>query len=169
MFLKKLKKKIIQKKITEAVKNLKSSEITISDAKINTVLMLVDENNADDATLKFKNQFKEYNFNIKKITFVTCKDVKLLDENDVCEKQFNVVGTLKATKIKNIINTKADLLINFTRNNLFLDLIAATSKATFKVGYANEDAQLYNLTIKAVDNAVFCSELKKYLTILNKL
>ena len=53
----------------------------------------------------------------------------------------------------------------------FLDLMVSESKAKFKVGTAGADERLYDLLIELdIDNTeAIKTELKKYLTVLNKL
>ena len=68
--------------------------------------------------------------------------------------------------------TPFDVLIcYFLAKDNELKQIAAMSNANFKVGISNEDDRLYDLIIdiNTKNFEIFTKELKKYLTILNKI
>jgi len=68
--------------------------------------------------------------------------------------------------------TPFDVLIcYFLAEDNELKQIAAMSNANFKVGISNEDDRLYDLIIdiNTKNFEIFTKELKKYLTILNKI
>ncbi|GGI58408.1 DUF6913 domain-containing protein [Winogradskyella haliclonae] len=87
-------------------------------------------------------------------------------------KDFGWNGKLKNIDLQNFTDTKFDVLIcYFLAEENELKQIAAMSKANFKVGISNRDERLYDLIIevKPKDFEIFKLELKKYLTILNKI
>ena len=55
--------------------------------------------------------------------------------------------------------------------NEYMDVMTAQSKAKFKVGFVDADERLFDLLISVPISkpVLFAEELKKYLTILNKL
>ena len=87
-------------------------------------------------------------------------------------KRFGWNGKLKNIDLQNFTDTKFDVLIcYFLAEENELKQIAAMSMANFKVGISNRDERLYDLIIdvKPKDFEIFKIELKKYLTILNKI
>ncbi|SHH77152.1 DUF6913 domain-containing protein [Winogradskyella jejuensis] len=93
-------------------------------------------------------------------------------DNVFTAKDFGWKGKLKNSDLKNFTETNFDVLIcYFLANDNELKQIAAMSSADLKVGISNTDERLYDLIID-VDTKnfdVFKTELKKYLTILNKI
>lgn len=86
------------------------------------------------------------------------------------ESQIAYSGSFKSNTLKDFTNEQYDVLINFYKSDIpNLNLIAAASKAKFKVGFADVDNRINDLVIgTAPDNIdLFISELKKYLKILN--
>jgi hypothetical protein len=110
---------------------------------------------------------------IKIITFV--EDPK--DSNDLWgsyfhPKNFGWKGKINHSGLHEFIDTKFDVLISYYKEpHLELNLITASSKSNFKVGLTNEDERLFDLMIdvEPKEFSVFTKELKKYLTVLNKL
>jgi len=87
-------------------------------------------------------------------------------------KDFGWKGKINNVGLQEFIETEFDALISFYKEDLMeLDLITAQSKANLKIGLSNSDQRLYDLIIdvKPIDFEIFKSELKKYLTVLNKL
>lgn len=86
------------------------------------------------------------------------------------DTQFAFNGDFKSNSLSDFVNEPYDVLINFyTEDIAFLNLVAAASKAKFKVGHANIDNRINDLVIdtKQGNKSQFISELKKYLKILN--
>ena len=74
--------------------------------------------------------------------------------------------------LQNFVDTQFDILICFyNQHSVELNLVTASSKANFKVGISNENLKLYDFVIdvKSSQFELFKIELKKYLTVLNKL
>lgn len=109
----------------------------------------------------------------KVITFV--EDNKITDklwDTYFSPKDFGWKGTIKNIDLQTFIDTDFDVLICFYKNHCIeLDMITAASKANFKVGISNDHLELFDLVIDVNTNQfeLFKTELKKYLTILNKL
>ncbi len=86
------------------------------------------------------------------------------------EKMINYTGGFKSTSLNNFVTESYDVLINFyEENHSILNLVAASSKAKFKVGFSSVDNRINDLVIGTPTNNtdLFISELKKYLKILN--
>ena len=90
----------------------------------------------------------------------------------ITSADFGWFGKVKSEKLKNILTNKYDLLINYCKvDNLYSNLLLLQSKTALKVGFAHFDTRFYELIIKCdpSDRALFNSELRKYLKILNKI
>jgi len=87
-------------------------------------------------------------------------------------KDIGWYGKIKSEELKNILTKKYDLLINYNKvDNLYANIVLLHSKAVFKAGFSHLDNRLYDLLIKCKPDEItlFNNELKKYLTILNKI
>jgi len=70
------------------------------------------------------------------------------------------------------LDKEFDVLIGlYTGKHQLLDVLVATSKAKFKVGFHGTDKRLYDLLLDVPfkDFDLFKSELKKYLQVLGKV
>jgi len=124
----------------------------------------------------FKHFFKELNLQEARTKIVSfANDPKT--SNELWGAFFNAKhigwkGKILHSELQRFVETEFDLLICFHASyHLELDLIAASSKANFKVGISSRDPRLFDLIID-VDTtqfSLFKQELKKYLTVLNKL
>jgi hypothetical protein len=88
------------------------------------------------------------------------------------EKSFGWKAQIKNNNLKKFLEYPFDLLIGyFNKNNLYTELAVLQSKATFKAGISLVNQQLYDIEIKEYPKNTerFLLELKKYLTILNKI
>ncbi len=171
MILNKFRDKSIKKKIDKELIDSDKTLISISDEKISSILILVDDNSTN-----YCNQIiaKELNLdisNIKTINFIKKPSNDLNSEEFLTSKDFNWLGKIKNEYIESILKLEFDLLINLSVNNLLLDYLVVLSKATFKVGFSSADNRLYDFMVAVDTNdlTVFSEELKKYLEILNKL
>jgi hypothetical protein len=171
MILSKFRDSAIKKKIEKELLNSDKSLVSISDKKINSILVFIDEKTTNNS-----NQIlaKELNIDISKIKvvdYVNKLPKELSSEGFLTDKDFNWLGKIKSDVVENVINSDFDVLLNLTSNNLLIDYLVVLSKARFKTGFSSADNRLYDFMI-AVDNndiTVFSKELKKYLEILNKL
>jgi len=86
------------------------------------------------------------------------------------EKMVNYGGGFKSKTLANFVEESFDVIINFyEEDHKIMNLVAASSKAKFKVGFASVDNRINDLVIGTPSNNtdLFISELKKYLKILN--
>jgi hypothetical protein len=93
-------------------------------------------------------------------------------KNVITPKDFGWYGKIKSEKLKDILTNKYDLLINYSKvENLYCNLLLLHCKTDFKAGFAHLDNRFYDLTIQCKPDEIelFNKELKKYLTILNKV
>lgn len=142
-------------------------------SKIVTVgVVLEDETLIDLVAESLTTQFPFFR---KDIQFVVYKAyVKNQENHPVCftEKEIGGDLRLKSDNLKNFVKNNHDLLINFTKDsNLYTNVITLLSNAKFKTGFSEVDDRIFDLIIAdpTHNEAVFYKELKKYLTILNKI
>jgi len=141
--------------------------------KIKNCLIFVD----DVATIsKIKSDL------IKKLTIeeqnieIVLFQKKILKEEMECfrisPQNFGWYGRLKQEKFPFSLTKKYDLLINYSKvDKLYLNLLLLQMNSDFKIGFGHLDKRFYNLVINCNPNeiTIFDNELKKYLTILNKI
>lgn len=172
MIFKAFKEKSNQKHIN---KLLNSRTIAVHQKKIQSVGVVLNLNEFADFDA-FRNFFKELNLlppKTKIITFV--EDNKITDrlwDTYFSAKDFGWKGTIKNIELQSFIATEFDALICFYRQSVLeLNLITASSNANFKIGISNADPRLYDLIldVPTTNFELFKTELRKYLTVLNKL
>lgn len=141
--------------------------------KIKTVAILLDNEslrNVVRANLLNKLPLQRENITILSYHKVAKKEE--VPPNTFSEDDFGYKGSLKSDILQNFVKNEFDLLINYTKEaNLFIDMVTLLSKATLKVGFANIEDKLYDIVIadETLNEEVLNKELKKYLTILNKI
>lgn len=172
MILKAFKVKSNQKYIN---KLLNARRVAVSNTKMDTVGVILNISEFSDFEA-FRAYFKSLGIQqakVKIIAFVEdIKDSNVLWDTYFNPKDFGWKGKINNIDLQSFIDTQYDVLISFYKvQHLELDLITASSKANFKVGLNNEDQRLYDLIIdiKPKEFSLFKEELKKYLTVLNKL
>jgi hypothetical protein len=172
MFLKRFKAKSNQKFISALLDNRKNS---INEKKIETIALLLNDDEFDKRSV-FEDFFEELSLQSFDQQFFTFSkkglEIQIENETTFTPDDFGWSGKLKKTDLQNFTNSKFDVLIcYFLHNEPELVQIAAMSNANFKVGISMADDRLYDLIIdvKPNDFKRFKTELKKYLTILNKI
>ena len=168
----KLKHRSLRKKIEHSLKKRDISEI---NSEMKTLGILVDETVFQDFE-KLYECADYYNLQPKDVKVFSFLEVKRkvpsLRHNQLHNKDFNWKGELHNQNAKEFINKRFDVLVGFyTTKNNFLDAMIADSNANFKVGISGADPRLFDLLIDIDihDLDGFKLELKKYLTVLNKI
>ncbi len=169
---KKLKRKSIQK---QTDKNLKDRDLSNVNASAKSLGFLVDETS-------FRDFDKLYSFSsflgfqpkdVKVFSFIEFKKkAPSLRQDQISNKEFSWDGTISNLNAKEFLNRPFDVLVGYYSGyHEFLDLMVSKSKAKFKVGVTGADDRLFDLliTIDINETEAFKTELKKYLTVLNKL
>ncbi len=156
-------------------KLLNVRQVAVSSLKMNSVGVILNMNEFSDFDA-FRTYFKTLGISPAKtkiIAFVEdAKDANPLWDTYFNPKDFGWRGKINNVDLQSFINTEFDVLISYyTRESLELKLITAASKANFKVGLIQDDKRMFDLMIdvKTKDFQLFKIELKKYLTVLNKL
>lgn len=170
MFFKGLKEKSIQKAISKC-NNLR--ELLDGNSKVKTIgfLINIDEVSITDSELSSICNVLDSE-NIGQLNFT--KTVKKTNEESglISPKNIGWKAVLKHPDLKIFCQTQFDVLITLTEtDSIYLNAVNAFSQAKFKVSTTCNNENLNDLIVATspfkVD--VFTSELKKYLTILNKL
>ena len=168
----KLKRKSLRK-LTE--KQLAVRDVSYVNAPAKTLGFLVDETLLQDLDMlyDFSKDLGLVPKDVKVFSFIEVKKkMPSLRQNQVQCKDFNWKGEMHNQNAQEFLDRDFDVLVGYySGNNEFMDMMISRSKAKFKVGFAGADDRLFDLIIavspKQVD--VFRKELKKYLTILNKI
>lgn len=169
MFLGGLKEKSIVRKIQ---KDVEKRNFSLSRKRISTVAILqVEEAVFDSKQLRvLANQLGIDEQAITQLTYVTkiAKERKE-DEHLVTDKHLGWKGVLKPKHLKDFVQKKFDLLVNYHETDILaLRTLAAASQAQLKVGIVVDKLGLNDLVIhtKTGEEAVFNRELNTYLNIL---
>jgi len=172
MILKSLREKSNQKHIN---KLLSSRESGVDDSRIDTLGIILNSSEFNDfeAFREFASELKINPNKIKVIAFTEDnKDLEGSRELLFSPKQIGWKTTIKNPELTDFLKKEFDALICFfNEENVILDLVAAISKAKFKIGIANHDERLYDLIIETTNQefGLFKTELVKYLNILKKI
>ncbi len=172
MILKAFKEKSNQKYIN---KLLNARKVAVSSKKINSIGVILNLDEFSDFEA-FRVSLKALGIlpnKTKVIAFIEDeKGVNQLWDSYFNPKDFGWKGKILNTELQTFIDTEFDALISFYKEDVLqLNLISAASKANFKVGLSNDDHRLYDLIIDVQPKkfTLFIKELKKYLTVLNKI
>jgi len=169
MILNRFKNKRIKKKIDKELVEKKTTNF-IQNEKVKSILVFLDkpsDNKSIRSLLAKKLSILEERITI--LFFINNLPNEVSTEKYLCKKDFGIFGSIKRPFIKEMIDSEYDLLLNLTKENLFFDAFASMSKAKFKVSVSANDNRMYDFIIDTDDFEIFSAELKKYLTILNKL
>lgn len=168
----KLKQRSLKKKTDQNLTARDTSEI---NSQLITLGFLIDErlmpdlSKFDDFALDFKLQPKD----VKVFSFLEVrKKVPSLRQNQINNKDFNWKGDIANQNANEFLDKPFDVLVGYYKgNHAFLDLMVSKSKAKFKVGFQGGDERLFDLLIAVdpEDMKKFKVELRKYLTVLNKM
>jgi len=172
MFLKVFKDNSNQKYIN---KLLAARKAAVDNRKIQSVGIILNIDEFKDLEA-FRTYLKELGIKPNKTKIINFnKEEKEVDfhwEIYFTPKDFGWKGKINNVELQTFIETEFDALISFYKDDILeLNSIVAQSKANFKIGLSNTDQRLYDLIIdlKPDQFEVFKIELKKYLTVLNKL
>jgi len=151
---------------------LKKSE-AISSKEIKIILVFLDEVSKKDQIQKgLMALFNIAESAMKFVVFQQKVAKEQISEDIITPKDFGWYGKMNSEKLKTILTKKYDLLINYSKvDNLYMNLLLLQCKVGFKAGFTHLDNRFYDLVINCEtdDLELFNTELKKYLTILNKI
>ena len=167
----KLKHKLIEKKYNKLV--VKKTSKKHSTKTIKRVAILLDNESLENvmiSNLTTNFPFKKENIDVLIYREYSKKQElfpKFFTNNDI-----GFTGSLNSNDLKKFVKNEYDLLINYVKTpNLYANMITLLSRAMFKTGFAEIDNRLYDLVVSddGLDEVVLNQEIKKYLTILNKI
>jgi len=171
MFLKGFRKKSAKKYIVKQLQKARN----LNSNKIKTIGILIDA--TDYESFPFTSKIaKTFNIPEKNIQLLYYqpdkKQAKVAAVNVYTKSDLAFKGNLKSKVAVEFSETSFDCLINYyAKDRLLLNLVAVKSKAQFKIGFAsiNENINDFSVATQLDNITEFTSELKKYLTILNKI
>ncbi|WP_422091533.1 DUF6913 domain-containing protein [Tenacibaculum ovolyticum] len=167
----KLKQKSIEKTYSKAIDKKVNKNHNLN--KVQKVLILLDNESLENVMIA--NLVNVLSFKKENIEVLVYKE--FLKKEDVSplfftKKDIGFNASLKSDNLKNFVKNDYDLLINYIKTpNLYTNMITLLSKANLKSGFAGIDDRLYDIVVadEGLNEAVLNKELKKYLTILNKI
>ncbi|MAZ72608.1 MAG: hypothetical protein CMC70_05630 [Flavobacteriaceae bacterium] len=172
MILNKLKQKNLKRNLEKSLETRDTSGI---NASVVTIGFLVNEADFQDFESLY-DVFRDFNLqpkDVKVFSFIESKKkLPSLRQNQVQNKDFDWKGNLHNQNAQEFLDKEFDVLIGlYTGKHQLLDVLVATSKAKFKVGFHGTDKRLYDLLLDVPfkDFDLFKSELKKYLQVLGKV
>lgn len=172
MILKAFKEKSNQKYVNKLLESRKSA---VNNNKVKTIAVLLNTSEFHEFEV-FRVYFKELGLNSPKHKIIAFTLDDKLEHNKwnthYSPKDFGWKGKINSLELQTFIDEPFDVLISFYKKEVLpLYLITAASKANLKVGISRNDERLHDLIIdvELKDINIFKQELKKYLTILNKL
>ena len=171
MFLKGIKRKSAQKYLFQQLQVLRP----IDQSKIRTVGVLVDARIFP--SFPYLSELAQvFNINTNDIDVLYYHDDKKIAEEFsepiYTDANLKFKGKLEHQKATAFITTKFDVLLNFYNvDELLLNLVAVQSSAKYKIGFSGVNEQINDLCVVTELSNIksFTFELKKYLSILNKI
>ena len=169
-----LKNKTAYKYIKKQPKNTANLEISSAN-KIQSVVVISEADliKTYDFTKKLSENLKVDKNKIEVILLThNPNEIQYENYEVFSEKSFGMNGKIKNDNLKKLVDVSYDLLINYcSAESVYGQVVTCRSKAKLKVGFENEYANLYNLTIQLPGNKIdtFNNEIVKYLEILKLL
>lgn len=171
MFLKGIKRKSAQKYL---IKQLQEKRV-VDQSKIKTIGVLVDA--TVFTSFPFLIEVAEV-FSVPKESIVLLyyhpdkKIAETFTEVIFTDNNLGFNGQLNNTNANEFLTERFDVLLNFyNEDKQLLNLAAVQSKAKYKIGFTGVHEQINDLCVvtELSDIKTFTFELKKYLSILNKI
>jgi len=167
------KRKTNQIFIKNHIHGFLKKEAEKTQSKVKNILIFV-EDDTEISTIK-KELIKQFKINESQLEIVVYQQKTSKIEAEyptISPKNFGYYGKLKQEKFPFNLTKKYDLLINYSKvDSLYLNLLLLQMNISFRTGYSFFDDRFYNLLVNCdtTNVAIYTNEIKKYLTILNKL
>ncbi len=171
MISSKLKHHFIQKKIQKLLTNTTDLR-SVGNSKIRSVGILTKEKYYREFSLEEMVADRLELKNSKLYSFRNFNKSEEKSYKHFSEKDFNWRGEIIDSSLKSFVEEPIDLLICFyPKQHSYLEYLTLLSNATFKVGFAGVNSNLFDMEISVDISQTdeFFTELKKYLSILQKL
>lgn len=167
MFLDYIKLFFVKKSIK---KHLKNTIHSVSKDKIKSVGVLIDEDNFKNIS-QLEKLLANFGFTLQVLTFRNKWEKDTVSKYQKFGFQdFDFFGNLKSVDIQQFADSKFDMLVSYYDNQNFpLQLLTAKSKAQLKTGFSDNELNQLMIDTQLNKETVFVDELKKYLTLLNKI
>jgi len=154
---------------------LENRDLLKRNGKVQKLGFIVDENDVVNSELLY-DVAQDLNIqrkDIKIVKFVALKKkAPTLIQNQISNKDFSWKGSFTNSDAEVFLDTPFDaLIVMSSASNVYIDYLVSRSKAHFKIGFLTTKKKFFDLilAIDPSDVALFKSELKKYLTLLNKI
>jgi hypothetical protein len=151
--------------------NSKEQKVAIDLETINSIAVLGSSKDIPLPEMVLDSLSKEFDISKNSIKIMIYSDVESSEDSQVYgAKDFSFFGKVKSAKLKDFINERVDLLINYQRLvNVYGNRLNLLSQASFKAGFETSELKSLNFELKGreLSNQVFDKELVKYLNILN--
>lgn len=161
-------RKLIDKKLLER-------DVSTKNSSLKKLGFLVDENFYKDVNtlIDFGESLGLKRENIHIFSFrKTPRKLSDLRKDQITNKEFNLRGEITDQNAIDFLNIPFEVMIGFYQGgNNFLDLMIASSKSQFKIGFQDGDSRLYDLILKLdlEDLELFKTEITKYLRVFKKI
>ncbi len=172
MFSNKIKDFIIKNNVKKRLSNVKH---LASNDVIKTIGIIFDETESNDKESLIK-EIQKFGFQSNQIDFMVfrekVKKTEVFNYPVFSMKDINWNASFQKDEVKQFLNKNFDLLISYYDvEKPALVLLTHSTKANFKVGFANVDNRLHHFMIQSdtKNKVVFTEELFKYLKILKKI
>ncbi len=172
LMFEKLKLRSIQKRKEKDLRERDRSQV---NASMTTLGFLVDESVVQDfeSLYDFSKEFGLQRKDVKLFSFIEVKrKTPSLRQNQINNKDFSWKGEIGNQNAREFLEIPFDVLVCLhAPNNEFIEMMAARSKAKFKVSTTQADDRLFDLLLGVDPSKLgdLRAELKKYLTILKKI
>lgn len=144
-----------------------------SNSKAKEVLLLFEEDELLEKTIKEVSKILQVPLkNITTLGYKNSEKNKEVLENYFTNKDIGYRAKIKSQELKSKIEKPYDILISYCQEpTLYSKLVVLLSQSKFKISFAEIDDRLFDLVISEpnFNTTVFHQEIKKYLTILQKI
>ena len=169
-----LKHKTIERSFYRKREKLKGIKRHHKSTKIAKVGVLVDATILEDTNIlsSISKHLSISKQDIELFKYQKHDSKKQLDPKTCSSKSFGWFGSLKLNTLQEFVKKDFDLFINYGfSENLYSNIITLQSNSNFKIGFASEFTDLYDLSVTDSQNDIECfnAEVAKYLKILKKL
>ncbi len=172
MLLGKFKEQLLYKKLQKNIKELPEAR-TSSPKKIHSVGILI--TNEISSKIDLVEVVKAQVEDVRHVNIYSYRNYNASDEityKHFTKRDFDWSGNIKEASLENFLETPFDLLIGyFNKKHLYLEYASVKSMATFKIGFANVNDNIFDLVIhNDIENSEeYIETAKKYLKLLGKI
>ena len=172
MPLGKLKQQSLLKHFKKELKKLPETR-TPNQKKIHSVAILTTE--VISSEINIAKYLKESIDSVRNIHIYSYRKYKKSDPityKHFTEKDFFWSGKVKDPSFESFIDNPFDLLIcYYNEKNLYLELAAVQSKASFKIGFSSPQTKIFDIMVEDDPKNIeaFFKVVKEYLHLLNKI